>query len=128
MAFVKGQSGNPKGRPKRIATHENLRQSIEQHAPEILAALLEQAKAGDTAAAKLLLDRCIPTLRPSDATVTLPHADTLAGKGEAVIAALSDGELPPDVAAVMMHALQSLAKVIETSELQRRIEALEMKQ
>lgn len=126
--FEKGTSGNPAGRPKRIATHAVLREAIERAAPEIVQTLIEQATAGDTAAAKLLLDRTIPALRPSDATVTLPPAVTLAERGQAILDAVSAGEIPPDVASVLLHGVQIQAKLVETTELIERIERLEAKQ
>ena len=72
MAFNKGQSGNPKGRPKGTSQAAKLRQAIEGDLSDIITALVESAKAGDTSAAKLLLDRAIPALRPQQQAVIIP--------------------------------------------------------
>ncbi len=64
--FQKGLSGNPRGRPRGTSKTEKLRHAIEAHVPEIIAAMVEKAREGDTAAAKLLIDRVVPTLRPTD--------------------------------------------------------------
>ena len=61
--FKAGVSGNPKGRPKNKTPATLLRKSIVEAMPDIILKLVEQAKEGDTAAAKILLDRCCPTLK-----------------------------------------------------------------
>lgn len=127
--FKPGESGNPRGREpgsKNKATA--LRESIAAHIPEILDALVEQARQGDTAAAKLLLDRALPALRPTDQPVTLPLAGAdLASDGRAVVSAVGDGEVTPDQAKSLLSGLGALARVIETAELLERIERLEAK-
>ncbi len=125
MTFQKGQSGNPDGRPKGLVSQAKIREAINAEIPGILIALVERAKAGDVAAAKLLLDRVVPVLRPADATVTLPPAETLADQGKTVIAALSAGEIPPNVASLILHGLSLQARIVEATELLARIEALE---
>ena len=72
MAFVKGQSGNPQGRPKGIINQVELRQSIAKSVPDIIKALTEQATSGDVGGCKLLLDRVLPSLKPIDQPVSLP--------------------------------------------------------
>lgn len=53
--FVKGQSGNPAGKPKGIeSTPDRLRRMIRERIPEVIEVLVQSALAGDAQAARLL--------------------------------------------------------------------------
>jgi Family of unknown function (DUF5681) len=125
MAFKKGQSGNPKGRPRGIINQAKLRTSIAKDIPEILVALTNAAKSGDVAACKLLLDRVLPALKPEDAPVRLPLGQDLAQDGKAILSALGAAQITPDQAAKLLQGLGAFARVLEIDELERRIAALE---
>ena len=77
-------------------------------------------------AAKIILDRLVPSLRPVEmpAVLRLPASATLAGQAKAVVNAAA-GELEPSQAAQIVTALGGVAKIIEATELLKRIEALE---
>ena len=68
--FLPGQSGNPNGRPKGTGTIAKLREAIQEEIPEIIDTLVSAAKSGDVSAAKILIDKVIPTLRPSHSSVS----------------------------------------------------------
>jgi len=59
-SWRKGQSGNLRGRSRGSSQVEKLRASLAKHVPDIIAALVASAKEGDTAAAKLILERGDP--------------------------------------------------------------------
>lgn len=129
MTWKKGQCGNPKGRPAGTGPVEKLRAALGKELPDVLEALVAQAKAGDTSAIKLILERTVPTLRPVDAptALNLPAEGGLAEQGRAVLLALAAGHLPANQATSILQGLGSLARLKELEELERRIAALEQK-
>ena len=86
-----------------------------------------KAMAGDMQAARIILDRLVPSLRPVEipTVLTLPAGATLAGQAQAVIEAAAAGELAPGQAVQIVTALGGVAKIVEATELLKRIEALE---
>ena len=126
--FKKGQSGNPQGRPKGSGLSAQLRAAIEQDAPSIIKAMIEQAKAGDMQAAKALLDRVLPALKPESQAIHLPElvaAGTMAEKARAAIDAAGAGAVSPSAASDLVAAIAGLARVVEVTELQQRLDELE---
>ena len=123
--FQPGQSGNPRGRPPGIQTQAKLRNAIAEDMPAIIEAVTEAAKGGDIQAAKLLLDRVLPALKPQDQAVSLPLSDGLAASGRSILAAVGQSGVTPEQAFKLLQGLSALSRVIETDELLRRIEALE---
>ena len=128
MPFKKGQSGNPKGRPKKnSATVERLRESIEKELPTIISQLTKAAKDGDIQATKLLLDRSIPAIKPIQQTVTVEglNSNSLSKQGEALVTAMGNGHISAEQAQSMLSGLTSLSRIKEIDEIERRISALE---
>jgi thioredoxin-like negative regulator of GroEL len=126
--FIKGQSGNPAGRPKGSGISAKLRHAIEGEAEAIIKAMIEQAKAGDMQAAKALLDRVLPALKPESQAIHLPElvaAGTMAEKARAAIDAAGAGAVSPSAASDLVAAIAGLARVVETTELQQRLDELE---
>jgi hypothetical protein len=125
MPFKKGQSGNPKGRAPGVNSAARLRQAIEGHIPAIIEALALAAKTGDVQAARLLLDRALPTLKPADPVALFPVRPGLADTGRELLERIGAAQLPPEQGVKLLTALGTLARVVEVDELARRIEALE---
>ena len=123
--FQPGVSGNPKGKPKDKTPATLLRKAIVVDMPEIILKLVEQAKNGDTAAAKILLDRCCPALKSQAMAINLPANGTLAEQGNEIIRATLSGHIAPDIGAQIITALANQGKLIELQELTERIEILE---
>lgn len=122
-----GQSGNPKGKPPGSGELQRLRASIAADVPEILAGLVAAAKGGDAQAAKLILERIFPAVKPTEQAVelALPDGGTLTAQGRAVLSAVSLGDLAPGQGAQLLAAIGSLARVIEIDDLSQRIDKLE---
>ena len=96
------------------------------HVPEIIGQLVEAAKGGDIQAARLLLERVLPPMKPTELPVPLALPDgSLTDQGRAVLAAVSVGDLPPGQGAQLITAIGNLARVAEIDELIERIEKLE---
>jgi len=125
MGFQKGQSGNPKGRPRGVLNQARLRETVAKDLPDILRSLAAAAKAGDTQAARLLLDRTLPALKAVDCPAPISLGPGLAGASGAVLEALASGDTTPDQAASLASVLTSLARVREITDLEQRIAALE---
>ena len=125
--FKPGQTGNPNGRPKDKTPATLLRKSIIGEMPEIINTLVGLAKGGDVAAAKVLLDRCVPALKPQSMPINLPVNGTLAEQGGEIIRATLSGHISPDIGSQLITALANQAKIIEIDELTKRIELLESK-
>jgi hypothetical protein len=125
--FKPGMSGNPKGRPKNKTPATLLRKSIAEAMPEIINTLINSAKNGDVASAKVLLDRTCPALKPQAMPISLPVNGSLAEQGGEIIKATMAGQIPPDIGSQLITALAAQSKIIEIDELTKRIEILENK-
>lgn len=123
--FAPGTSGNAAGRPKAATTE--LKQQLLKHGPALAEKAVQMALAGDTAALKLCLDRIAPPIRSSAERikVEVPTDGSLADTAKAFIHAAADGKLPGDIAAQLIGAIGQTARVIEITELEQRLEALE---
>ena len=125
--WVPGQSGNPAGRRPGSGEVARLRAAIAEHVPAIIARLVEQARDGDVQAARLLLERTVPAVKPAEdvAPIAIP-LETLGGAGRALLKAGAAGELAPGQVAALLGAVATLGKVVELDELVARIERLEV--
>jgi hypothetical protein len=125
--WLKGQSGNAAGRPRGTGDVAKLREAISAHVPAIVSKLVRQAKAGDVAAARLLLERTVPALKPTEGTIALPlpEGTTLSEQGRAVLCALGSGGLEVGEAVQVLGCLGTLSRLIESDELVDRVAALE---
>jgi hypothetical protein len=90
--------------------------------------VLEQAKAGDTRAAEMVLARVWPVRRRRPVTLTLPPikaaVDVVAALG-AVTDAMAVGELTPEEASAVAGVLEVHRRAVETVDLEKRLHRLE---
>lgn len=122
-----GESGNPKGRTPGTGEVGKLRASIALHLPDIIAQLVTRAREGDAQAARLLLERVLPALKPMEQPValSLPDGEGITAQGRAIVQAVAAGTLAPGQAAQLLTGLGSLARIVEIDELEKRIALLE---
>ena len=72
MPWKAGQSGNPKGRPRKSQkTMAQLRSQISEHLPDVIEVLANAAKDGDVQAARILVERCVPSMRALDQNINV---------------------------------------------------------
>jgi len=118
VAFQRGQSGNPAGRPK--GSKNRIR--FDPH--EVLAPLLDDAvkviadavRAGDLTAAKLVLDKLVANPKPADrGSVSLPELTTarLEDIPTLLVQAVGEGRLSLDEAAQLASLVTAHARVID---------------
>lgn len=128
-AFLAGQSGNPMGRPQGSRNRATrLRESLWDDLPELIEKTRQLAKEGDMVAMRLLLERTLPAVKGSTATVELPELEmaiTTTEKADAVVAAIGRGDIAPEIGSTLLTALGTLSKIREVDDLTRRLEVLE---
>jgi hypothetical protein len=127
--FKPGESGNPGGKPPGAKNRTTLlaQALFDGEAEALTRKIIELAKAGDMQALKVCVDRLCPPLKAQAATVQIdiPETDSMGDTANAFIKAAAYGRLPPDVAAQLVSAVGTLARVVEIDELKIRLAALE---
>ena len=125
MAFKKGQSGNPAGKPKGARDKRTaLRSLLEPHREALVKIAVDKALAGDGAALRICLDRLIAPVRGNPVRIG-NLTGSLAECGEQVLMAIVEERISPAEASELMAVIQMQARIIESSELDKRISALE---
>jgi Family of unknown function (DUF5681) len=128
--FPKGCSGNPRGRPPgaRNAATVIAEQLLDGDAEVLIRIILHKAKTGDMVALRMCLDRLLPPRRDRPVPFAIPalsSANDAAKVAGAITVAVARGELTPREASELAHVLEVYVKALETSEIERRLEALE---
>lgn len=125
--FLPGKSGNPAGRKPGNAKVQKLRELIADDIPAIIAKLTQLALEGDVSAAKVLIERTIPALKPQAEHIvieTIP-SDNAATIGRLIIESALRADIPADAANMLLSGLASQVKIEEYTLLESRIAALE---
>ena len=123
MAFTKGKSGNPSGRPKTDTA--NLKPLLVKHGEPVLQKVIDAALEGDLTACKLVLDRLYPGIKSQAMPVNIPVGATLPETGNSVVTETMSGNVPPDIGASLITALSNQAKLVEFTELSLRLARIE---
>ncbi|MBF0283968.1 MAG: hypothetical protein HQL51_05865 [Magnetococcales bacterium] len=99
------------------------------NAPALMEKAVQLALAGDPAALRLCLERLIPPVKATDEAVQLPDLAglSLADQGRVILAAVGRGEISPLQGNALLQGLGTLVRVVEATELEERIAALEAK-
>lgn len=131
-AYKPGQSGNPAGKPKGARHHATrmVLALMEGGAEEITQAVIDAAKGGDLAAARIVIDRLAPPMRERPIELPLPDTKTAEGVSNAlqvIFEAVGKGDITTGEANALAAILEARRKAIETQELEARVTALETK-
>ncbi len=122
--FKKGQSGNPAGRPK--GSRDKRLSLMLSNEKRLQRKLVRMALHGDIRAMQIIADRLWPRLRPEAVPIFIKAKTTdLADTGRSVIAAAMAGEITADVLRDLVSALYGQGKIVELTELEQRLQALE---
>ena len=124
MTFQKGKSGNPSGRKP---GSKNKKLELLRSADELLQRkILDLALEGNPTALKIVADRLWPRLRSQPPLVSIDVASNdLAEQGRKIIAAALSGKITVDVLRDLLSAIYAQGKLIELSEFEDRLHALE---
>ena len=124
MAFKPGQSGNPAG--KKPGTKNKKLAWLRSHDTELQQKVLELALKGDATALRICADRLWPKLRSEAMPVLVKTKSAdIASQGAAIINAALAGKLTPDVLRDLLSALADQARLVEFTEIESRLQALE---
>ena len=116
------------GRPKGVPDRRQIYSAIKADLPAILKKLTEQALAGDSASARVLLDRSIPVLKASDIPSALPVSGrTPSERAQSVLDAVEEGELSLTEATTAMQLIGAAAQIEISTELLNRVVLLEQR-
>lgn len=127
-----GQSGNPAGKPKGVRHRATMiaEALIDGEAEEVVRAMVDAAKKGDTTAGRVILERLLPPRRERPVCFALPK---LEGPPDAVAAmaaiteAVASGDLTPGEAAELAKLVDGFVRAIEATDFEARLSALEQR-
>lgn len=130
--FEPGQSGNPAGKPKgaRHATTRLVEALLDGEAEEITRKAIELAKGGDGPVLRLVLERLAPARKDAPISFELPPIETVAEAkvaSAAVLTAVASGEITPGEGQSVMALLVSHKMIVEATDFEARLSALEAK-
>lgn len=119
--FGAGNAGRPRGARNKI--NERLEALFARDAEVVVAATIEAARGGDTAAMSLVLNRIFPVAKDRPITIDLPDAPAEAAAS--IMAAAAAGEILLGDAERLMALIKAKAELASLAEIEARIAALE---
>ena len=130
--FPKGQSGNPKGKPKGTRNRTTLlaQNLLEGQAEALVEKMVQLALAGDLTCLRVCIERLVPPKRDAPIDIDLPDINATADipKLFAVLTGkLREGGITPSEARALIDLAEAIRRLFEVTELEKRISALEEK-
>lgn len=124
--FAPGNPGKPKGSRHRAT--QAIEAMLEGQQEALTQAAIDKALEGDVTALRLCLDRIAPARKDAAVSFDLPTIETAedaAKAARAILRAIAEGDVTPLEAATVMAVVEQFRRTLETTEIERRITALE---
>ena len=130
MTFKPGQSGNPAGRPvgSRNSASIAMDALLDGEAKAITDKCIEMAKAGDSAALRLCMERLVPPRKDRVVCFEIPPLERPSDCipiMAAIMRGVAAGDLTPGEAAALSKILDSYTRAVELADLAERVTKLE---
>lgn len=116
------------GRPRGATESELIRQHLEPKKTAVLQKLAELASMGEPRSMELYLRYFSPGARPEDEKITVPglaEAQDMQGKAEAIVLAVSRGQISAAAGEKALVLLERYVRVVVADDHERRLQAIE---
>jgi hypothetical protein len=128
--FKKGESGNPKGKPKGAKHRASLlaEKLFENDIEMVCNQVISQAREGNLQAAKIILDRLLPPRKDRLINIELPPVNDSSDALKAlkmICFSVGNGEISPLEGEALSKIIEIQAKSIELYDFEKRLQAIE---
>ena len=126
--FASGNPGKPKGARHKVT--RAVKELLEGQSEAITQKAIDKALEGDATALRLCLERIAPARKDSTVQFDLPpinDASEAAQAAQAVLQAVSEGNVTPLEGAAVMGLVESYRRTLELTEFEQRLRDLEEK-
>ena len=128
--FQPGKSGNPAGRPagSRDKATLAIEALLDGEAEALTRKAVAMALEGDTVALRLCMDRICPPRKDRPISFKMPPVNNVSDAASVIRSVMEEvaiGSISPGEAKAVSEVLECYRRLVETSELEHRLEALE---
>ena len=125
-SFSLGNPGRPKGARNR--TTRAVEALLDWQSKALTQKAVDMALGGDTTALRLCLERIAPPRKDVPISFELPvidNAQSASEAAQAVLSAVAQGEITPLEGTAVMGLIENYRRILETTDLECRLKALE---